>query len=172
MKSNAMLSATQRYILLAATNRPNGDIEPMPLRLRGCTRTKVIGALLVRGLVAALQGRYVLTDAGYAAVGKCRPNPKGVQNMDTPGDVSKREINDALQKLEGMPRTVRPGTKLAILIDCLRQPGGATVVNLMRMTHWQAHSVRGAISGVVKKKLGLNVVSEMGADGQRVYRII
>jgi hypothetical protein len=41
----------------------------------------------------------------------------------------------------------------------------------MAATQWQAHTVRGAISGMVKKKLGYNVVSEKRADGDRIYRI-
>lgn len=172
MTVQVKLTATQTSILKAASTRPGGNIEPMPPALRGGVRAKVIGALIARGFVAASDGGYMLTDAGYAAMGKHRNIPKGVRNMDTPAAVAKPNTNDVLQKLEVMPPTVRPGTKLAILIDCLRQPGGTTVVNLMRMTHWQAHSVRGAISGIVKKKLGLNVISEMGANGQRVYRII
>lgn len=38
-------------------------------------------------------------------------------------------------------------------------------------TGWQTHTVRGAISGMVRKRLGYEVVTEKGADGQRAYRI-
>lgn len=62
-------------------------------------------------------------------------------------------------------------TKLGILITALRRKKGATIADLMEATGWQAHSVRGAISGALKKKLKLGVVSE-AVDGRgRVYRI-
>ncbi len=65
-----------------------------------------------------------------------------------------------------------PGSKFSVLIDQLRRDGGATVQELMAVTGWQAHSVRGAISGTLKKKLGLRVTSESVADRGRVYRIV
>ena len=53
----------------------------------------------------------------------------------------------------------------------MRHPGGATIAQMMVSTGWQAHTVRGAISGMVRKRLGYEVVTEKGADGQRTYRI-
>jgi len=52
----------------------------------------------------------------------------------------------------------------------LRTPAGATIASLVTATEWQQHSVRGFLSGVVRKKLGLNLVSEQ-TDKGRVYRI-
>lgn len=69
-------------------------------------------ALLARGLAADADGHILLTDAGYAAVGKRRTVPKGIQKMDTPEALTKREATDALQKLEV---TIRPGTKLFMM---------------------------------------------------------
>jgi hypothetical protein len=67
----------------------------------------------------------------------------------------------------------KPGrvTKTDILIALLRRPEGARIEDIMTATGWQAHSVRGAISGAVKKRLGLTIVSEK-TDGVRVYRIV
>ena len=60
--------------------------------------------------------------------------------------------------------------KIATLVSMMRRPNGASVAELTQETGWQAHSVRGAISGSVKRKLGLRVLSEkVGAT--RVYRI-
>jgi len=53
----------------------------------------------------------------------------------------------------------------------LRRPQGATNLQLMLATGWQPHSVRGAISGLLRKRLGLNVVLTHNAAGERVYRI-
>ncbi len=53
--------------------------------------------------------------------------------------------------------TPRAGTKQAQLIDLLKRPEGATVEQIAAATGWQHHTIRGAISGALKKKLGLNV---------------
>ena len=68
--------------------------------------------------------------------------------------------------------SARAGTKQATLIDLLRRPGGATLADLVKATGWQPHSVRGAISGTLKKKLGLKVTSETTDRRGRVYRIV
>jgi hypothetical protein len=64
----------------------------------------------------------------------------------------------------------RPNTKNARIIAMLRTPTGATITAIMTATDWQQHSVRGFLAGVVRKKLGLNLVSEQSDKG-RVYRI-
>jgi hypothetical protein len=63
-----------------------------------------------------------------------------------------------------------PDTKHARIIAMLRTPAGATIAAIMTATDWQQHSVRGFLAGVIRKKLGLNLVSEIGDRG-RVYRI-
>jgi hypothetical protein len=65
---------------------------------------------------------------------------------------------------------VGPDTKHARIIAMLRMPAGATIAAIITATDWQQHSVRGFLAGVVRKKLGLNVVSEQ-TDKGRVYRI-
>ena len=64
----------------------------------------------------------------------------------------------------------RPNTKHARIIAMLRMPTGTTIAAIMTATDWQQHSVRGFLAGVVRKKLGLNLVSEQ-TDKGRVYRI-
>ena len=65
---------------------------------------------------------------------------------------------------------MRPDTKHARIIAMLRTPAGATITAIMTATDWQQHSVRGFLAGVVRKKLGFNLVSEQ-TDKGRVYRI-
>jgi hypothetical protein len=64
----------------------------------------------------------------------------------------------------------RSDTKHARIIAMLRTPAGATIAAIVTVTEWQQHSVRGFLAGVVRKKLGLNLVSEQ-TDKGRVYRI-
>ena len=68
-----------------------------------------------------------------------------------------------------MPTT--PRGKIGLLVSMLRQKDGATIDAMMSATGWQAHSVRGAMSGSVKKALGLKVLSAK-TDTGRVYRIV
>ena len=155
------LSPAQNLLLRTAARRADGHVIP-PETLRGGGRAKVLTALLQRGWIEPADGGHLLTDAGYAAIGQQRPAPPDdVQPMDTIGD---------LQLLEGIP--VRPGTKLAALVMTLRRPQGATGLQLMLATGWQPHTVRGAISGMLRKKLGLNVVLAHNDTGERVYRLV
>jgi hypothetical protein len=63
-----------------------------------------------------------------------------------------------------------PGGKPGKVVTLLKRPKGATITDLMKATDWQAHSVRGAISGAIKKKLKLSVVSEK-TGSVHTYRI-
>lgn len=171
MTAQTKLTETQTAILKAAAGRPDGNLEPLPPTLRGGARAKVIEGMLARGLAADADGHILLTDDGYAAVGKRRRAPKGVKKIDIPDALTKREATHALHKLEAAPHTIRPGTKLAAIVDAMRHPGGATIAQMMAGTGWQAHTVRGAISGMVRKRLGYEVVTEKRVDGQRAYRI-
>ena len=69
------------------------------------------------------------------------------------------------------PMTRSGDSKQAKLIELLKRPEGATIAQLVKALDWHAHTVRGAISGALKKKLGLTVTSEKAEGGARVYRI-
>lgn len=154
---NTNLTITQTAVLKSAAARPDGNIEPLPATLRGGARIKVIEGLINKRLAVRAGDSLLITDAGYAAIGVDRSTSEGTHSAGSPGVT---------------PRSIRPGTKLAKIIDLMRQPGGATIAQMMATTQWQAHTIRGAISGMIKKKLGLNVVSAKGPDGERVYRIV
>lgn len=155
------LSPTQSLLLRTAARRPDGRVIP-PGTLRGGARAKVLTSLLQRVWIEPADDGHVMTDAGYAAIGQQRPMP--------PDDVQPLDTTDDLQLLEGIP--IRPGTKLAALVRSLRRPQGATSLQLMLATGWQPHTVRGAISGMLRKKLGLNVVLAHNDSGERVYRVV
>ena len=155
------LTPAQSLLLRTAARRTDGRVIP-PYTLRGGARVKVLTALLQRGWIEPADGGHLLTDAGYAAIVQERPvRPDDVQSVDTIGD---------LQLLDGIP--VRPGTNLAALVIALRRPQGATSLQLMLATGWQPHTVRGAISGMLRKKLGLNVVLAHNDTGERVYKVV
>lgn len=67
--------------------------------------------------------------------------------------------------------TARHGSKTAKILDLLRRPGGVTLKELMKVADWQAHSIRGFLSGTVRKKMGISVESTLRADGERLYQI-
>ena len=66
---------------------------------------------------------------------------------------------------------LRNGTKQALMIEMLRRPEGATVEQIAEATAWRNHSVRGAMAGGLKKKLGLTITSEKTEGAARIYRI-
>lgn len=67
--------------------------------------------------------------------------------------------------------TTRADSKQAKLIEMLKRPDGATIDEIVKKFEWQPHTVRGAIAGALKKKLGLDVQSEKIDGRGRVYRI-
>jgi hypothetical protein len=154
------LSPAQSLLLRTAARNPDGRVIP-PDTQRGGARVKVLTALLQRGWIKPADDGHVMTDAGYAAIGRQRPVP--------PDDVQPVDTTDDLQLLEGIP--VRSGTKLAALVMALHRPQGATCLQLMLATGWQPHTVRGAMAGALKKKLGLTIVSEKVEGRGRVYRV-
>src|ERR1019366_9180373 len=63
------------------------------------------------------------------------------------------------------------GSKTSKVLDLLKRSGGATLKELMKATGWQAHSVRGFMSGALGKKMGLAVTSTKAEDGERRYSV-
>lgn len=72
---------------------------------------------------------------------------------------------------ESKPSNTRKNSKQAMVIELLRRPEGATVEQIATLTGWQQHSVRGSISGAIKKRLGMTVLSQKNDQGTRVYNI-
>jgi len=135
------LTATQTAVLEAAT-RNEGRVSEFPESVKGGARTAVLKGLVARGLVARKGGGHVLTEAGYAAVGR---EPKATE--------TKR-------------RRARGDSKKTAILALLRRPEGATLEQLVEATAWKAHSVRGALSTLGKEA---DITSEK-ADGVRTYR--
>lgn len=164
---------TQAIILSAASQRDGHIALPLPDSLRGGAVTKVVGAMLSKGFLEEVEAdmrngepvwretgdghgvTLIATDAGLAAIGI------------EPDSAETKPTEDATPKT----RTPRAGTKQASLIAMLRAPDGATIAEIMTATGWQSHTVRGAMSGALKKKRGLEVTSEKVEDRGRVYKL-
>ena len=97
---------------------------------------------------------------------KATPTPK--QKKASPAKKASKAPKQATPaKAEG----VREGSKTEKVLDLLKRPDGATAKELMKATGWQAHSVRGFLSGTVGKKMGLAVTSTKGENGDRSYSV-
>ena len=66
---------------------------------------------------------------------------------------------------------VRPNSKVAKILSLLKRPGGVSLSALMKATEWQAHSVRGFLSGTISKRMGLKLTSTRSDAGERVYSL-
>ena len=75
------------------------------------------------------------------------------------------------EKLQRSSKSSRAVSKQDRVIEMLQRPQGTPIATIMKATGWQQHSVRGFFAAVVRKKLGLNLVSKK-SDNERVYRIV
>src|SRR6266436_5705532 len=65
----------------------------------------------------------------------------------------------------------RDGSKTVKVLGLLKRPNGVTLKELMKATGWQPHSVRGFLSGAIRKKMGITVASTKAEDGERIYQV-
>ena len=163
------LTDTQLVILTAAARRNDGAVLPLPKTLKANkgALANTIKSLIKRGLIAERRTNakdtiwreegddrltLSITGTGLTAI--------GIDTADGPANAG---------------RDAKPGrkhSKQSLLIDLLHRTDGASIDELSSALGWQAHSVRGAIAGAIKKKLGFSVMSEKTAERGRVYRIM
>lgn len=161
--TNAKLSDTQSTILKAAAKRADGNLEPLPATLKGGARQKVIEGLANRKLVVRKTDAWVLTDAGYAAVG--RPRSQAATKAEPGTQDATRAPTGAK---DAKPRRTREGSKQATILGLLARPEGTTLAEIMAATGWQAHSVRGTLSIIGKTQ---PVTSEKSGNS-RIYKLV
>jgi hypothetical protein len=179
-------SDTQSLILSRAATRPGNLALPLPEGLVGAAAKMVVGKMIARGWLEEVEASssrgeplwretgdgfgttLIATEAGLEAIGiepvvasavasarRARPKPEPVQ---TPDDTAKSVA-------------IRAGTKQAQIIAMLQRPEGATVAEIVAETSWQSHTVRGCISGALKKKLGLPIAAEKVEGRGTVYKM-
>ena len=111
--------------------------------------------------------------AGRKAGASASPRDPKRRGVGTPA--AKRHVTASpaasRQQANGGGVTFRDGSKGSTIVGLLKLKNGATIAELTKATGWQAHSVRGFLSGALKKKAGLTITSEKGDDGERRYRI-
>ncbi len=119
---------------------------------------RAIDALLE--IITKSASNWFIAAEGYDALGVPR---KGAEKASAP------DLTDA----PAIPKTprVRENSKQAQMIELLKRPDGATLNQLVEATGWQSHTVRGAMAGSLKKKLGLTITSEKNTGQERTYRI-
>jgi hypothetical protein len=185
----AQLSDSQLVVLNAACQRPDRSIYPLTAKLPGGAAAKVLGSLITKGLIKEVQakrddtvwredkkrGRLTLraTPKALDALGiDAREAAAEVEAVDMDAaTVSAEAASDSSKSKESKARRTGDGSKQAKLIEMLRRAKGATVEEIAEAFSWQHHTVRGAIAGALKKKLGLNVTSEKDDKRGRIYKI-
>ena len=185
------LSDSQLVVLSTACQRPDTYVFPVTLKLKGNAIGNVLKSLLTKGLLEEIPGRADDTIWRYDDEGapltlratRAAFEALGIEPDDAPagGTVGTEEAvsTEAAEPSEPEPvaptaapaRKTREGSKQAQLIGMLKRPEGASIEEIVAAFGWQAHTVRGAIAGALKKKLGLDVTSEKVDGRGRVYRI-
>lgn len=144
---SSKLTPTQHAILSHALAQTQGKVLWFPETLKGGAKAKTIESLVSHGLISQKKRETVVTKAGYEALGLKPPvvEPRTVRTRET--------------------------SKQANVINMLKRAEGATIEQICQATGWQPHTVRGAMAGALKKKLGLDIQSSKESDGARTYRI-
>ena len=171
------LTDTQRLILTRASARPGNLALPLPEGLHGAAAKMAIGRMVQLGLIEEVDANLrrneplwretgdghgttlIATDTGLEAIG-----------IDSVVVKTMAALRDA--KPEVVAAALRPCTKQAQLIAMLQGEEGATIAEIAKALKWQVHSIRGVISGSLKKRLGLNVSSEKIDGRGRAYKIV
>ena len=182
------LTETQSLILSRAAARPGALAMPLPEGLHGAAAAKVVTLMLARGWLEESGAdprkgeplwretgdghgiTLIATAAGLEAIG-IEPVVAGAVATARKPMSAPEAAADVTDRAAAKQVAIRAGTKQAQIIALLQRPEGAAIPEIVAETGWQAHSVRGVISGALKKKLGLPITTEQVAGRGRCYRL-
>ena len=184
------LSDSQLVVLTAACQRADRCVFPVTAKLKGNAAGNVLKSLLNKGLIKEVRAKrddtvwrhdenrgritLVATNAAYAALGidpQEAPAEDETENAVAPADSPKSPSKPKSRASRTAAPRSRADSKQAQLVAMLRRAKGATINEIVEALEWQPHTVRGAIAGALKKKLGLEVTSEKDEKRGRVYRV-
>ena len=180
------LTDTQTIILSAGAQRPDNLALPLSKGLHGAAAKMAVTKMIAHGWLQEVDANLrrgeplwretgdghgttlVVTDAGLLAIGIEPVMASAVTAL------RKTQLDADPQPTAAetpTPVNIRAGTKQAQIIALLQRPEGAAITEIVAETGWMAHSVRGLISGALKKKLGLPIASEKVEGRGTVYKL-
>ena len=169
------LSDAQAIILSTACAREDGAVFPVTATLKGGAVGNVCKSLLKRALIEEIPATDLNTvyrhdeERGALSLHATQLAYKTLGITESPEQQPDEPTETASAATH--PARYRTGTKQDALIKMLKRSEGATIEEIASALHWRDHTVRGAMSGAIKKKLGLTITSHK-ADGRgRVYQI-
>ena len=167
--THIQLTDTQSIILSTACGRDDGMVFPITAKLKGGAVGNVCKSLLKHALLEEV------TATDLNTVWRHDEERGSITLRATPLAYSTLGITDDPAPATSIPSGTEPlrrtGTKQDTLIAMLRAPDGATIEEIVAATGWLSHTVRGSMSGALKKKLGLTITSEKVDGRGRVYAI-
>lgn len=169
--TNIQLSDPQTVVLAAACGREDGLVFPVTAKLKGGAVGNVLKSLLKKELIEEIASKDDATVWRVGADGTPLTLRATGAAFEALGIVREQPAAPAAEATESAPQRRREGSKQDALIAMLKRPEGASIGEITTAFGWQAHTVRGAIAGALKKKLGLTVGSEKVEGRGRVYRI-
>ncbi len=161
------LTETQTLILSRASQQDDRIALPLPDRLRGGAANKVIVPLIKRGLLDEVEADIRNGEPTWRKTG----DGHGITLVITGAGFEAIGVEPVVSKPEQTTPKPRAGTKQAMLIEMLEAPDGASISEIAKATKWLPHTIRGAISGTLKKRLGLTITSEKIEGRGRTYKI-
>lgn len=182
------LTDTQTLILSRAATRPGNLAMPLPEGLHGAAAKMAVDRMITNGWLAEVEANLrrsepmwreagdghgttlIATEAGLEAIGieTLAASAVASARKGKPQQAAEQAPDDTATS---KPVIIRTGTKQAEIIALIQRPEGASITEIVEATGWLAHSARGLISGGLKKKLGLPVVSEKNKGRGTVYRL-
>ncbi|KGJ18757.1 DUF3489 domain-containing protein [Paracoccus sanguinis] len=162
------LSDAQAVILSTACAREDGAIFPVTASLKGGAVGNVCKSLLKHGLIQEVEATNLDTvwrhDENHGPI-TLRATPLARAALGTD------KVTPPTAEMPAVSLQRQTATKQETLIAMLRAEGGATIDEIVAATGWQPHTIRGVISGVLKKKLSLEVTSEKVEGHGRIYAL-